>query len=94
MGNGRQNSGKCFRTGALSGMKRSPRTSTSLEAIVILYFYHWLLDGRGVAMFERATFWTQGNLNLMPVSDSSCPGIVALYLEDSASTSLSVYIDL
>ena len=25
-----------FRTGALSGMKRSPRTSTSLEVIVVL----------------------------------------------------------
>lgn len=56
MENGRQYPGKYFRTGARSGMKRSPRTSTSLEAIVTLYFYHWLLQGRGVAILERTTF--------------------------------------
>ena len=30
-------------TGARSGMKRSPRTSTSLEVIVALWLCHWLL---------------------------------------------------
>ena len=29
------------RTGALSGMKRSPSTKTSREAIAVLYAAHW-----------------------------------------------------
>lgn len=32
--------GEGYRTGARSGMKRSPRTSTSLDAIVGCCFYH------------------------------------------------------
>lgn len=44
--NGGQYFKSLFRTGALSGMKRSPRTSTSLEVIVALWFYHWLLESR------------------------------------------------
>lgn len=56
MDNGRQCTGKYFRTGARSGMKRSPRTSTSLEAIVALYFYHWLLQARGVGYIRADHF--------------------------------------
>ena len=48
--------GSSFRTGARSGIKRSPRTSTSLEVIVVLWFYHWLLEGGGVAVFEEAAY--------------------------------------
>ena len=50
---GRLNQDICSRTGARSGMKRSPRTSTSLEVIVALLLYHWLLDGRGSATVEE-----------------------------------------
>ena len=71
------NNGRCiqryFRTGARSGMKRSPRTSTSLEAIVTSYFYHWLLEDGGLASVEEVAY-----CDFMPVLESKRLWIVLL----------------
>lgn len=53
MDNCRQYFSKGFRTGARSGMKRSPRTSTSLEVIVTLLLSHWLLESPGFSTFKE-----------------------------------------
>ena len=42
-----------FRTGARSGMNRSPRTNTNLELMVDLWVYHWLLEGSSFASPEE-----------------------------------------
>ena len=42
-----------FRTGARSGMNRSPRTNTNLELMVDLWVYHWLLEGSDLASLEE-----------------------------------------